>query len=217
MIPDRLVERTGPVTLPIPERQKEKVMSINVYLSGEVRELPEYKSQPGRNGTADQTTIFGEYVYDRDSTPYISWREDNDIPDALKNLVVRISCHEEIPRMGPRESGVYRHGSAVCELTPGERGNSRRELPVYSLRIIADNMEDLRAILHMVKTGAIRPEESYEGRQNGKSRKQLENELMQTQQQLGGALATIRELRGRLSQRSVVRRITNFLSFFRRI
>ena len=78
--------------------------------------------------------------------------------------------------------------TAECELTPEDYGNAKREKPVYKLKIVAKNMEDIRVILHKIKTGVIRPEESYEGQQQGKSCKQLETELTSTQQQLGEAL-----------------------------
>ena len=78
-------------------------------------------------------------------------------------------------------------------------GNAKHEKSVYMLKITAKNIEDIRVIKHKVKIGTIRPEESYEERQGGKTRQQLESELLQTQQQLGTAYATIEELRGEVS------------------
>ena len=179
-------------------------MSINVYLNNKVRELAGFKSERYPDNSGDKITLNGMQVSSDKGRLYLYWNEDAVIPDELKDLVDEISCYEAIPQMGHRESGIYRHESAECELTPGDHGNAKREKPVYKLKITAKNFEDIKVILHRVKTGTIRPEESYEERQGGKTRQQLESELMQIQKQLGEARATVEELREKatLAERS---------------
>ena len=170
-------------------------MSVNVYLNSKVRELDGFKSQPYKDNSGDQMSFNGTHVFGEKGRLYLMWSDDAVIPEELKDLVEEISCYEAIPQMGRRESGIYRHESATCELTPEDYGNAKREKPMYKLKVTAKSLEDIKVILHKVKTGTIRPEESYEERQGGKTRQQLESELMQTQQQLGEAWATIEELR----------------------
>ena len=43
----------------------------------------------------------------------------------------------------------------------------------------ATKLEDMQNLLHRIKIGTIRPEESYEGAQNGLSRKELEGIALQ--------------------------------------
>jgi len=109
-----------------------------------------------------------------------SW--NTTLPDELKDVMDEISCYETIPQMGRRESGIYRHNSAQCELTPADDGNAKREKPVYRLKITAKNLEDVQAIIRQIKIGSIRPDESYEGQQSGMSRAELATALQQAQE-----------------------------------
>lgn len=174
-------------------------MSVNMYLSDKVRELDGFKSERYSDNSGDKMTLNGVHVFGDKSRLYMMWSEDAPVPDELKDLVEEFSCYEAIPQMGRRESGIYRHESARCELTPEDYGNAKREKPLYKLKVTAKSLEDIKVILHKVKTGTIRPVESYEERQGGKTRQQLESELVQTQQQLGEAWATITNLRMELA------------------
>ncbi|MDO8559209.1 MAG: hypothetical protein Q7R84_02650 [bacterium] len=159
-------------------------MSVNLYLNDNVRKSELFKSEPYRNGTGDQMTFDGMSIFGEKGRLHIIWGNDDPIPEILKNLVEEVSCHEVIPQMGHRESGIYRHETAECELTPEDYGNAKREKPMYRLKITAKNLEDIQAIMHKIKTGTISPDESYEGNQHGKTRQQLENELLSTRQEL---------------------------------
>lgn len=152
-------------------------MSINLYLNNKVRELARFKSTPYPDGSGDKMTINGINLFGDKGRLYLMCSEDFVIPDELKDLVDDVSCYETIPQMAPRESGVYRYESAECELTPEDYGNAKREKPVYKLKIKAKKLEDIQALVHKVKTGTIRPDESYEGPQGGMSRAELEREL----------------------------------------
>jgi hypothetical protein len=156
-------------------------MSVNVYFNNKIREFGGFKSKPYKDNSGDEMTLNGMHVFGDKGRLYLMWSEDAVIPDELKDLVEEISCYESIPQMAHRESGIYRHETAECELTPEDYGNAKREKPVYKLKITAKNLGDIQAIMHKVKTGAIRPEESYEGHQQGKHRQQLEAELTESQ------------------------------------
>ncbi|KKR78582.1 MAG: hypothetical protein UU25_C0037G0011 [Microgenomates group bacterium GW2011_GWB1_40_9] len=152
-------------------------MSVNVYFSEGVRKLPGFKSVPYGDGSGDKIKLDGLELFGGKNQLYTMWNEGSPIPETLKHLVEKISCYETIPQMGHRESGIYRHKSAICDLMPRDDGSGKREKKVYALKITAKNLEDIQELLHKVKTGTIRPEESYEGHQQGKSHVELEREL----------------------------------------
>ncbi|OGH89450.1 MAG: hypothetical protein A2469_04605 [Candidatus Magasanikbacteria bacterium RIFOXYC2_FULL_40_16] len=173
-------------------------MSVNLYLSEKVRELPGFESKPYSDGSGDEMRIKGMRLQGDKGRFYLYWDMSDSLSDELKDLVEEISCYETIPQMGYRESGIYRHGSAECELIPEDQGNSKRQKLVYRLKITASKLEDVREILHKVKTGAIRPEESYECRQSGKDRSELERELSHTKEMRDSALQVVKDLMNEL-------------------
>ena len=168
-------------------------MSVNVYVKEEIRELPGFR-----------TTDLGTMKYSPEvgventihKGYYFMWELDDQIPEELRDLVKEISCHMFIPKMAVREAGIYRLGSGECELVPEDRGNRMD----YKLRIKANNLEDIRELIHLIKTGAIRPDESYQAPQGGKTRRQLEIELTAAQQLLGEALMEIEGLHATAEQ-----------------
>ena len=183
-------------------------MSVNVYLNNKVRELYGFGSVPYSDGSGDKMMYKGLHLFGGEKGRlYLMWDDEAVIPDELKELVEEISWYDTIPQMGRREAGVYRYESAECELTPGDHGNAKREKPVYWLKLKAKNMEDIRVLIHKVKTGAIRPEESYEEPQGGKTRQQLENELAETQHQLGKAREMVEILRDAGEQNTRLRQL----------
>lgn len=170
-------------------------MATNLYLDENVRNYRGFK-----NG--DNISLNDMRVQMDKGRLYLVWDEDSPIPANIKDYVLEISCRVVIPQKPYRESGVYRHGSAKCELTTADHGSITREKLMYNLRITGKKMEDVQTLIHMVKTGAIRPrpEDSYEARQTGKSQADLERELTETQQRLGDALETLERVRNLLAQ-----------------
>ena len=179
-------------------------MSIYVYLSSEARMHKNFTSQPYPDKSGDRMAICGIQVFDKDGRLYMMMGDYPTIPDEIKDLVQEISCHETIPQMGSRESGIYRYGSAECELIPGDNGNAKTSKPVYFLKVTAKSVDDIRTILHKVKTGTIRPAESYDGLQGGKSYVQLESELLSTQQLLAEWLEANQKLRQDLIEKEQI-------------
>lgn len=159
---------------------------INLYFEEEVKTLPSFRSKPYLNGSENQMKIAENISIfsNHEGHLYTFWDKRVPIPDELKGVVKEISSHETIPQMAHRESGIYRHKSAECELTPADHGNSKREKPVYQLMFKAKDLGDILELEHLIKTGEIRPEESYEGQQNGISRIHLETKIEQMQQDL---------------------------------
>ena len=161
-------------------------MSVNMYLNNKVRKLPGFKSEPYRDCSGDKMTINGMSLFGDKGQLYAMLSDENSVvPEELKEMVEGFSFYDAIPQMARRESGIYRHETAECELTPEDYGSGKREKPVYKLKVTAKSLEDIRELVHKIKTGVIRPDESYEAPHSGKSRMQLEAELMATQQHLG--------------------------------
>lgn len=174
-------ERTGPVTLANSGRQGEKKMSVNLYFSEAIRQLPNFKSTPYGDGSGDNMKVGSVNIHADKGRLYAMWNEEIPIPEELNDVVEEVSLYNTIPQMAHRESGIYRHESAECELMPGDHGSSKREKPVYLLRAKAKNFQDIQQLIHLIKTGKVRPDESYEGHQQGKHRQQLEAELAKSQ------------------------------------
>jgi len=105
---------------------------------------------------------------------------NNPLPDWLAPIVEEISLFECLALETKREAGVYRHESAEAEV--GSYRDGRRE--ITRIRIQAKNMDDTRALLHKIKAGTIRPDESYEGQQTGMSRQELEAKVAEYQELL---------------------------------
>ena len=156
-------------------------MSINVYLNKGILELEGFKTQPYKDGSGDEMILNGTHVYRQDGRLHISWNETAPITEELRGLVEEISWYEQIPQTGRREAGIYRHKSAECDLTPEDRSSNKRENRIYILKLRAKTLEDAHELMHMIKTGTIRPSESYEGDQQGLSRAELESELKRAQ------------------------------------
>ena len=170
----RLWNALGQQTLANSKRQEGDNMSVNLYLKNEVRNLPGFKTERYKDDSGEKITFKGVNFCGEKGRIYAMWTEDSPIPDEFKDFVDEISFYQTIPQMGRRESGVYRHESARCELTPGDHGNNRRDKPIYLLKISAKNLEDIQELLHKIKTGSVRPDESYEAPQGGESRAELE-------------------------------------------
>ncbi len=175
-------------------------MSVNLYLKSSTRENPGLKADKHTNGTngTDGLTFNGFRVSDTLGRLVIGWQLDGIIDESLSGVIEKITCHITIPKMGLREAGIYRHESAECELMPDIRTISSsfsfdEEEDIYRLKVSGQCLEDIRAIIHLVKVGKIRPEESYDGPQAGKSRQELQEEMGMVQQNLVSLQAVVTE------------------------
>lgn len=92
---------------------------------------------------------------------------ETEVPPPLDWLVEEVSFMGDIPAVPHREYGVYRHESARAQVTKSRR----RCAKAY---IVGKTIADVRELYHRILAGSIRPEESYEKPQTGKSRKEME-------------------------------------------
>jgi len=145
-------------------------MSINVYLRGdEVTKLDGFKQD-----TAHMAKLNGIALWlDEGRWHSIMAYATDSIPPILEDLVVEISLHERLPQEIRRESGIYRLEDAKAEVETADTGRDK----FTRVRIRGMSMANIASLLRLIKTGEIRPEQSYEGKQNGMSRLELEAEL----------------------------------------
>lgn len=182
------MERTGPVSLADSKRQGGVAVSINIYLTEAVREHTALKTVQGKKPGDEYFTLDGINIFRNNGRLYVIHGEHNPIPAILVKFVDEISYYDWIPRMCPRECGIYKHESAEGELVPDNGGGKE---PKYKVFFKAKNMEDIWELVRLIKIGDIRPDQSYEKPQDGKSAKELAEEVACLKRENG-------QLKGRL-------------------
>jgi len=101
------------------------------------------------------------------------------IPALVAGIVEEISLHELFPLEPKREAGIYLHGSARAEVEP-KFINGRMQNRIC---VTAKEMKDLQEVYEGIRVGSIRrPDKSYEGEQDGMSRKELEAQLKEARE-----------------------------------
>ncbi len=156
-------------------------MSINVYLKdGEVEKLDGFDTIDHRDGSKNyRVSRIDLWRETRNGRLYVVLHElMESIPTLVADIVEEISLHELFPSEPKREAGIYLHGSARAEVEP-KFINGRMQNRVCAT---AKSMKDLRELYEAIRVGSIlRPDKSYEGKQDGMSRIQLEKELERLQ------------------------------------
>ncbi|HXK31175.1 MAG TPA: hypothetical protein VJZ94_00270 [Candidatus Paceibacterota bacterium] len=149
-----------------------------VYLTDEVAKNRRFTTKYPAVGGEDELAEVGGNL--RPSHRDGRWRvylpnDINEIPEVLDQVVDEISFKEGIPYSPSRETGIYLHKDARAEITFGV---ASKDLPrMLMVHIAGKDLKNIRELFHQIRVGSIRPEESYEGEQSGKSRKELEAEL----------------------------------------
>lgn len=172
-------------------------MSVHLYLQDAVREHQEFESVPApfSDRCEPTVTLKGIRLYREQDQFYLPLNDENcDVPDGLENFIKKITFRDGIRQLSSRETGIYREGSAVGHLDLDEKKST------YKIKISATSMDDIRNLLRKVRTGTIRPDESYEGAQVGKTRKQLEDEVAQLQRECARAKVELDRLKNAWKQ-----------------
>ncbi len=161
-------------------------MGIRIYLDEKNEELVkiwarQLKDEPGTNNF-----LYRGIRISCDRMNGIHYAEvqniTSEIPPELTELVDFVTSEETFGEVNGnfanREQGIYRQGTAEAELTLGFQGNE------YRLKIKATKLEDLRALYVAIRSGSIRPEQSYETPQAGLSGQEILAKLEKTEQEL---------------------------------
>jgi len=174
-------------------------MAINVYLKGdEVKNVEGFVTKTRKqNGQEwNEYTLPGVNLWHDKGRWHTMLHEPTEpVPVAVANIVEEISFHEWTALEPHREAGIYRHESAEAEVEPDMIGGKMK----LKIRIKAKKMEDLRELYRRIRVGSIRPEQSYEGPQDGLSRNQLETALDRTNEELEETLERSVEIIGNLA------------------
>ncbi len=151
---------------------------LYAYMTEEAaRKLPGFEEYDYKGGGKGHR-IPGMDLWFKDCTVHVMLSESiGQLPEVIKDVVYEITMYDTLYMSVSRETGIYRNGTAEARLDLPQRVNkmSANVRFPYDLFVKAKNLEDLRAIVEQIKTGTIRPEESYEGSQTGQSRKELED------------------------------------------
>jgi hypothetical protein len=120
--------------------------------------------------------IFGDCYFPEGNLLFCNMNEAGKIPaEAVeKGAFEFISAIYSFNVSPYRERGVYKLDTAQATLDYSE---GRGKETSYFLMIQAKKMEDLKKLYHQIRTGTIRPSESYEAEQGGKAGEELEQEL----------------------------------------
>lgn len=149
-------------------------MSVNLYLCGTVLECAGYD----RNAK----TFYGRTVL-TELRPHIIWSENDDVPNAWQPYIDGISWYLDFPKTAGRETGVYRNEDCECTVEVN-LSYGRNQSPVYRMKCTGTNLPSMRQLVHQIKTGVIRPDESFEAPQGGASRAEMEHEIQKLKSDL---------------------------------
>lgn len=154
-------------------------MSVYAYLDPKIEQDEKFHSQ---TFTGSHGPITYQYLgdwqlgrLDGKRALYLS-SVNGEVPPALTEYVTGFSVVDYIPGTPARENGVYDHKSATAEVET-ECTNAKNRTFKTKITIYTQKLEDARELLQLIRTGDIRPTKSYEGKQGGLSRQELEAQL----------------------------------------
>lgn len=142
--------------------------SYRAYLMGAIHKEPGF--QPDRREEFFQGRVP---VLDKVRGLYYITVLDS-LSEPLNRFVIEYVWEDRfIVQSGTREIGVYYLESATAEV------DALVKKGTYSVRVFGPDFDYVEDLLERIKTGTIRPEKSYDGGQTGKSRAELEAELLE--------------------------------------
>ncbi len=165
-------------------------MSMNVYLKESVRNASGFKSDRPVDDAENNISVNGIILYSEKGRLYVMLDDNGVIPSILVEHVDEISVHTSFSaERTHRETGVYTLDDAKAELNYSFGGKTM----LYLIKTKGKKLDSVQALIHKIKTGSVRPTESYEGRQQGMSKEELEIEL-------GNCKADLAALQSKLTQ-----------------
>jgi hypothetical protein len=155
---------------------------IRAYLDSEkIKGVPGFKEKmlvDGENNSYNVYSIADLDVSYRNGQWYTDLNEEIEkVPQEIADIIEKFSLLDAFTNDIKRERGIYFHKTAKAELEDLDKTRMR-------LSATGKEVSDLREIAKLIKVGTIRPEESFEGPQNGMSRKDLETEVKKLEEAL---------------------------------
>ncbi|MDA2922129.1 hypothetical protein MYX07_02560 [Patescibacteria group bacterium AH-259-L07] len=151
---------------------------LHVYFKYEIKDLAEFETTDvnEKHGNVHKKCRYkGVRVYRDRGVWYTSdFDLEDPIPERILKDITDVSFHDYLPISTQREIGIYRDGrrfgDAVGELKE-PTGSS------YPLEIRAKGPKNVAKLYYAIRNGSVRPKESWESEQSGKSRQELKAEL----------------------------------------
>ena len=133
-------------------------MSINIYLDfNKLKNHKETEKHPGKQGPP-VLRIGGSIVsYEKGKHYIVSHEIEEDIPALITEMIKEVSLYEIIPPQPKKTAGRYVNKDASAIVDICDRG--------YSIQIRGKRMEDVRELYRLIRSGKIRPKESWEEEQ----------------------------------------------------
>lgn len=110
------------------------------------------------------------------------------IPAELQKLVVEYSLYAFIPSRPYRERGIYQRADAKAEVDWLDTKHNQ-----LSVKIRGTSRKEISDLFDAIRIGKIRPVESFDGNQNGKSRSEIEDDLEKVQNELASCQESLRQ------------------------
>jgi len=168
-------------------------MSVRAYFNeAKIKKLPSFTSKRYPDNSGDDMRVMNQQLLREGDRLYMMLGDHDAVPASLEDALEEITLRSFFPVLAKRETGIYRHKSAEAEVDERSTGKGGSE---YTFSARTKNIEDAQELLRLVRTGEIRPTESYEGPQDGPSRKDLEAEVERLRNIARTADKDYRELR----------------------
>lgn len=134
---------------------------IRVALKKEVRGCMGYKEEERAGHKSYYLENLRLWMDDRRNNLYIEVKPTGDeIPTIVQenDLVDGVSLYQAFSARAMRDRGVYTYKTATAELEL----DTRSEIAEYEIHVAAKNVDDLRELLRLVKSGDISPKLNYD-------------------------------------------------------
>lgn len=135
---------------------------IRVSLKKEVEGCTGYKEEERAGNKSYYLENLRLWRDDRRNNLYIEVKPTGDETPTIvqeNDLVDGVSLYQAFPARAMRDRGVYTYKTATAELEL----NTRSEIAEYEIHVTAKNVDDLRELLRLVKSGDISPKTNYDG------------------------------------------------------
>ena len=178
-------------------------MSMNLYLNRKIYNDKGFIKKEDSNGS-HLHSLHGIPIQDEKGILYVVHPEEIPIPDELNEYITKVSLWTQMSaERATRETGIYKLGGSEADVQIVSESKGR----VYTIKIVGEKFDSVYELLKKIRTGSIRPVESYEGKQCGLSRVELEEEMARKQLEIETLNNKIAELEGRLDQVSKNKRL----------
>jgi hypothetical protein len=146
-------------------------VSVRLYLVKEIENKDGYKKEESETSPGWIYCFFAnKQIYSGQSGAKEFHLDINDvdesIPKQFQGLISGVSLQKEIPRVVfDRLCGRYQKGTAIATIDSKSHIDEEKRKNFLYLRIVGDNLEDVRELYYQIRAGQILPFENWEAPQ----------------------------------------------------